>query len=191
MIYGYARVSTVGQVKGNSLEDQERQLREAGAVKIYKDSYTGTKIDRPSLSKLLAVMETGDTFMVTKLDRIARSVKEGIEFFDSLIERGIKVNVLNIGVMDDSPTGRLIRNVFLSFAEFERDNIMERMNEGKAIARANNPEWREGRKPIDVDEEVFQKFREKQKRNEITVAECCRELGIGRLTWYNLCRKAG
>jgi len=184
MIYGYARVSTVGQVKGNSLEDQERQLREAGAVKIYKDSYTGTKIDRPSLSKLLAVMETGDTFMVTKLDRIARSVKEGIEFFDSLIERGIKVNVLNIGVMDDSPTGRLIRNVFLSFAEFERDMIVQRTMEGKAIAK-ERPDYREGRPRIEVD---LTDMYNRTQRGDLTVTEACKELGISRSTWYDRVR---
>lgn len=184
MIYGYARVSTVGQVKGNSLEDQERQLRDAGAVKIYKDSYTGTKIDRPSLSKLLAVMKRGDTFMVTKLDRIARSVKEGIEFFDSLIEKGIKVNVLNIGVMDDSPTGRLIRNVFLSFAEFERDMIVQRTMEGKAIAK-ERPDYREGRPRIEVD---LTDMYNRTQRGDLTVTEACKELGISRSTWYDRVR---
>ena len=184
MIYGYARVSTLGQTKGNSLEDQERQLREAGATKIYKDSYTGTKIDRPSLSKLLAVMKSGDTFMVTKLDRIARSVKDGIEFFDSLIERGIKVNVLNIGVMDDTPTGKLIRNVFLSFAEFERDMIVQRTMEGKAIAK-ERPDYREGRPRIEVD--LTEEYNAVQ-RGDKTVTEACRTLGISRSTWYDRVR---
>ena len=181
MIYGYARVSTLGQTKGNSLEDQERQLKEAGAVKIYKDSYTGTKIDRPSLSKLLAVMEAGDTFTVTKLDRIARSVKDGIEFFDSLIARGIKVNVLNIGVMDDTPTGKLIRNVFLSFAEFERDMIVQRTMEGKAIAR-ERADYREGRPRIEVD--ISKEYKLVQ-RGDKTVIEACKDLGISRTTWYD------
>ena len=181
MIYGYARVSTLGQAKGNSLEEQERALKEAGATKIYKDSYTGTKIDRPSLSRLLGELKAGDTFMVTKLDRIARSVKEGIELFDSLIERGIKVNVLNIGVMDDSPAGRLIRNVFLSFAEFERDMIVQRTMEGKMIAR-ERPDYREGRPRIEVD--LTEQYNLVQ-RGDKTVTEVCKELGISRGTWYN------
>lgn len=184
MIYGYARVSTVGQVKGNSLEDQERQLKEAGATKIYKDSYTGTKIDRPSLSRLLGELKAGDTFMVTKLDRIARSVKEGIELFDSLIARGIKVNVLNIGIMDDSPTGRLIRNVFLSFAEFERDMIVQRTMEGKAIAK-ERPNYREGRPKIEVD--LTEQYNAVQ-RGDKTVTEACKDLGISRSTWYDRVR---
>lgn len=184
MIYGYARVSTLGQAKGNSLEEQERALRESGATKIYKDSYTGTKIDRPSLSRLLGELKAGDTFMVTKLDRIARSVKEGIELFDSLIERGIKVNVLNIGVMDDSPTGRLIRNVFLSFAEFERDMIVQRTMEGKMIAR-ERPDYREGRPRIEVD--LTEQYNLVMKGDK-TVTEACKTLGISRSTWYDRVR---
>ena len=71
MLYGYARVSTRGQAKGgNSLEAQENSLRSAGAAKIYADAFTGTKT-RPELDKLMAVMQSGDTMVVTKLDRIA------------------------------------------------------------------------------------------------------------------------
>lgn len=181
MVYGYARVSTIGQTKGNSLEEQERLLKENGAVKIYKDAYTGTKIDRPSLSILMGVMKEGDTFMVTKLDRIARSVREGIEFFDSLIERGIKVHILNIGVMDDTPAGKLIRNVFLSFAEFERDMIVQRTTEGKAIAR-ERPDFREGRPRIEVD---LTDMYNRTQNGDLTVTEACKELGISRSTWYD------
>lgn len=181
MIYGYARVSTIGQTKGNSLEEQERALKGAGAEKVYKDAFTGTKTDRPMLNKLMREMKPGDTFMVTKLDRIARSVKEGIELFDSLIERGIKVNVLNIGVMDDSPAGKLIRNVFLSFAEFERDMIVQRTMEGKMIAR-ERPGYREGRPKVEVDITRYYKLTEK---GEMTVKEACKELGISRSTWYD------
>ncbi len=181
MVYGYARVSTIGQTKGNSLEDQERLLKEAGATKIYKDAWTGTKMDRPSLTKLMKAMKDGDTFMVTKLDRIARSVKEGIEFFDSLIKRGIKVHILNIGVMDDTPAGKLIRNVFLSFAEFERDMIVQRTAEGKMIAR-ERPDFREGRPKIEVD---LTDMYDRTQRGDLTVVEACKELGISRSTWYD------
>lgn len=78
MIYGYARVSTRGQAKdGNSLEAQENTLRSAGATEIYADAFTGTKAQRPELDKLMAVMQTGDAMVVTKLDRIARSATQG------------------------------------------------------------------------------------------------------------------
>lgn len=184
MIYGYARVSTIGQTKGNSLEDQERLLKESGATKIFKDAYTGTKMDRPSLSLLMEKIEEGDTFMVTKLDRIARSVKEGIDFFDSLIAKGIKVHVLNIGVMDDSPAGKLIRNIFLSFAEFERDMIVQRTQEGKAIAR-ENPSYREGRPRLEFD---ITEYYNLTVTGDMTVTEACKTLGISRSTWYDRVR---
>lgn len=145
MIYGYARVSTKGQAKdGNSLEAQENALRSAGATQIYADAFTGTKTHRPELDKLMAVMQAGDTMVVTKLDRIARSATQGIELVQSLLDKGITVHVLNMGLMDNTPTGKLIRNIMMAFAEFERDMIVERTQEGKAIAK-QNPEFREGR----------------------------------------------
>ena len=145
MIYGYARVSTKGQAKdGNSLEAQEKALRESGANEIYVDAFTGTKTDRPEFDKLMNKIQKGDTLIVTKLDRFARSMSQGSELVSDLIERGIKVYMLNIGVMDNTPSSKLIRNVFFAFAEFERDMIVERTMEGKAIAK-QNPDFREGR----------------------------------------------
>jgi len=145
MIYGYARVSTKWQESdGNSLEAQEKILRENGAAEIFADSFTGVKSDRPKLNELLEKLQTGDTVIVAKLDRIARSMIQGSELINTLIERGIKVNVLNIGVMDNTPTSKLIRNIFFAFAEFERDIIIERTREGKNIAK-QNPGFKDGR----------------------------------------------
>ncbi len=145
MVYGYARVSTKGQAKdGNSLEAQEKALRLAGATDIYMDAFTGTKSSRPELDRLLKALRDGDTLVVTKLDRIARSATQGIELIQSLLDRGVTVHVLNMGLMDNTPTGKLIRNVMLAFAEFERDMIVERTSEGKAIAKQRK-DFREGR----------------------------------------------
>lgn len=145
MIYGYARVSTKGQAKdGNSLEAQERVLREAGAEVIYSDAFTGTKTDRPELNKLLAELKADDKIIVTKLDRMARTTTQGIELVNDLLERGVVVHILNMGLMDSTPTGKLIRTIFLGFAEFERDMIVERTQEGKAIAK-QKPDFKEGR----------------------------------------------
>ena len=147
MIYGYARVSTRQQGKdGNSLEAQEKALREEGATEIYRDVFTGTKTDRPAFDELLNKMTAGDTLIVTKLDRFARSIGQGSELVSDLINRGIKVNILNLGVMDNTPASKLIRNIFLAFAEFERDMIVERTQEGKAVSK-QNPNFREGRPP--------------------------------------------
>ena len=112
MIYGYARVSTKGQAKdGNSLEAQTKALREHGATQIYSDAFTGTKAHRPELDKLMERVQDGDTLVVTKLDRIARSATQGTELIQSLLDNGIKVHILNMGILDNTPTGKLIRNI--------------------------------------------------------------------------------
>lgn len=154
MIYGYARVSTKGQARdGNSLEVQKIELEQNGATKIYSDAYTGTKLERPEFDMLLDEIQPGDTLVVTKLDRFCRSASQGIELVDELIDKGVKVHILNMGMLDNTPTGKLIRNVMLCFAEFERDMIVQRTSEGKAIAK-KNPGYREGRKPTYKREQI-------------------------------------
>lgn len=185
MIYGYARVSTKGQARdGNSLEDQERQLREKGCSEIFHDSFTGTKMVRPQFAELMGKLRAGDTLVVTKLDRFARNTAGGIETINMLLERGVSVHILNMGLIDDTPTGKLIVTVLLAFAEFERNMIVERTSAGKAVAKATKPGWREGRKEKEVSKEAVSKFREKIKKGEITVTDCCKELGISRALWY-------
>lgn len=155
MKYGYARVSTHWQASdGNSLEAQIESLNAAGADKIYMDEYSGRTTKRPQLDELLSVISSGDELIVTKLDRMARSVIEGSELIKRLQEKKITVNVLNIGCMDNSPTGRLITNVMLSFAEIERDMIIERTQEGKNAAKRNNPDFKDGRPCKFSDEQM-------------------------------------
>lgn len=138
MHYGYARVSTVGQaVKGNSLEYQEKELMEAKAEKVYVDTYTGTKMERPQFDLLLKELKAGDTLIVTKLDRIARTATDGYELIKELLNSGVKVHVLNMGLLDNSPTGDLILHIFLAFAEFERQMIVQRTAEGREMAKEN------------------------------------------------------
>lgn len=186
MIYGYARVSTKGQARdGNSLAEQKEKLKTAGAQKIYVDSFTGTKIERPEFDKLKNKITTGDTLVVTKLDRIARSAGQGTQLVQDFLNRGIRVNVLNMGMMDNTPTGRLIMNVMFAFAEFERDMIVQRTQEGKEIAR-QKPGFKDGRPRLNISPALFQKFLKMQKRGELTVKDCCEELGISRSSWYNL-----
>ena len=92
----------------------------------------------------MKIIQSGDKLIITKLDRIARSVIHGIQLIENLSDKGVIINVLNMGIIDSSPTGKLIRNIMLSFAEFERDIIKQRTQEGKAIAR-QNPNFRDGR----------------------------------------------
>ena len=145
MKYGYARVSTKGQATGgNSLEAQEQELYAAGAEKIIYDSFTGTSMSRPNFDELLKELKAGDTLIVTKLDRFARSVSQASDLITQLIDRGITIHVLNLGVLSNDSVSTLLRNVLLSFAQFERDMIVQRTQEGKAIAR-QRPGYREGR----------------------------------------------
>ena len=148
MVYGYARVSTKGQAReGNSLEAQMDLLKSAGAEKIFTDSFTGTKMDRPEFMKLRGLLKEGDTLIVSKLDRFARSVGQASDLITELIDQGVKVNVLNLGILSNDSVSTLMRNVLLSFAQFERDMIIERTQEGKAIAK-QDPNFREGRPPL-------------------------------------------
>jgi DNA invertase Pin-like site-specific DNA recombinase len=146
MNYGYIRVSTAKQVKGNSFEDQERALRDAGAENIVKESYTGTKLHRPEFDKLIAQLQPGDVLKVTKMDRFARSAPEACSLIRSLVDRGVDVHVLNMGIADNSPMGKLMVTILAAFAEFERDLIIERTSAGKAIAKTKEG-FRDGRPP--------------------------------------------
>src|SRR5699024_3988949 len=138
--YGYSRISTIEQ----DLRSQMKMLEEENCDFIYTEKFTGTKMDRKEFNKLLDVLEEGDTLVVTKLDRFARSVRGGIEVIKQLFDLGVRVHVLNMGVIENTPTGRLILNIMMSFAEFERDMIVERTQGGKMIAK-QEPDFREGR----------------------------------------------
>lgn len=140
MKYGYARVSTNGQ----ELEVQKEKLLEEGCEKIYEDKFTGTKRDRPRFIQLLQELKKGDTLVVTKLDRLARNVKEGIEVVEELFEKGVRVHVLNVGLLEDTTMGRFFLQTMLAVAEMERNMIVERTQEGKALAK-QKPDFREGR----------------------------------------------
>lgn len=190
MKYGYARVSTCKQAKnGNSLQDQERMLTEAGVLpeNIFADSYTGTKLDRPKFDALLEVIKPGDELVVCKLDRFARSSNDGSKLVQRLVDDGISVNILNMGKADNTPVGKLMVTIMLAFAEFERDMIIERTSAGKVYAREHKEGYREGRPVGEYPD--FQKFFKMQKDGSITVEAACKEMGISRSQWYNLSRK--
>ena len=138
--YGYARVSTRQQ----DLEGQLRQLEEEHCDKIFFEKITGTKSDRPEFQKLLQTVQAGDTLVVTKLDRFARSTQDALNTIKVLFEKGVRINVLNLGVIENTSTGRLIFTIFSAFADFERDLIVERTREGKEIAK-QRPGFKEGR----------------------------------------------
>lgn len=147
MIYGYARVSSKKQLHGNSLEEQRAALSANGAVSITAEQYTGKTTSRPKLQALIASLRAEDTLMVTKLDRLARNVTEGIELIRELFARDIKVHVLNIGLLENTSMGNFFITTLLAVAELERSMIIERTQAGKEVARTKAG-FREGRPPL-------------------------------------------
>ena len=145
MIYGYVRVSTRGQLDNNSLQQQEEEIRKKYPdVKIFKEQFTGTTTNRPIFNELMDTLEEGDSLVVTKLDRFCRTTEEGLEAIENLRNKGVSVHILNMGLIEDTAMGKLILTNLLAFAEFERNMIVERTQQGKEIAR-QNPNFREGR----------------------------------------------
>ena len=142
--YGYARVSTVRQTGGNSQEEQEALLRSSGCSEVVLEQYTGKTTDRPKLNQLISRFQPGDTLMVTKLDRLARTVQEGKRLIETLINKDITVTILNMGTISNKPMDKLMLSVLFAFAEFERDMIIERTQSGKAIAKTKEG-FRDGR----------------------------------------------
>ncbi|MCU4760340.1 recombinase family protein [Bacillus cereus] len=135
MIYGYGRVSTNKQ----ELDIQIKALKEAGATKIYKEKISGAKADRKELNNLLEVIKAGDTLVVTKADRIARSLSQLETIVTELTNRGVAVHIINMGMFTaetmENPMTKLLFNVLGAFAEFERSMILERTQEGIKDAR--------------------------------------------------------
>ena len=182
---GYGRVSSKGQEKnGNSLEDQARQLKEAGCAEedIVLEAYTGSKMERPKFSDLLEELEAGDTLVVCKLDRFARTAKEGLEVVENLMARGVSVHILNMGLIEDTPMGRVILTVMLAFAQFEREVIVERTSAGKALAKEKEG-YREGRPRVEIPDN-FLEYVAKHEAGEISVSAACKEMGVARAHWY-------
>jgi DNA invertase Pin-like site-specific DNA recombinase len=164
MKYGYARVSTFNQ----NLEAQIQTLKSEGCNRIYFEKFTGKKVDRPQFQELLLLLKEGDTLVVTKLDRFARSTTDAIETVKALFQKGVKIHILNMGLVEDTPTGRLIFTILSAFADFERDMIVERTQEGKAIAKQRD-DFREGRPRKHTQKQVEQalKFLETHSYKEV------------------------
>jgi DNA invertase Pin-like site-specific DNA recombinase len=142
MKVGYARVSSRGQ----SLELQHSRLQAAGCDKIFEEKRSGGKgTDRPALADTLEFVREGDTLVITKLDRLARSVTDLASIADTLARKGVGFVVLDQPIDTTTPTGRLIYNVLGAIAEFERELIAERRMDGIEDARKKGVKF--GRKP--------------------------------------------
>ncbi|UVK55846.1 recombinase family protein [Mesorhizobium sp. AR02] len=142
MLVGYARTSTFEQEAG--LAAQVRDLSRLGCEKIYKEQASALGI-RTALEEAIEFCREGDTFVVTKLDRLARSVKHMWMVLDRLQTKMVAVRIENLGIDTGTPTGKLMLNILGGVAEFEREMMLERQREG--IARAKAAGQYKGRKP--------------------------------------------
>jgi DNA invertase Pin-like site-specific DNA recombinase len=142
MIYGYARVSTDGQ----TLDSQREALIGAGAEKVFAEKASGIRSDRPELVRVLAAAREGDTLLVTRLDRLARSTVNLLSILDGLSRKGTMFRSLNENWADTTtPHGRLTVTIVGGVAEFERELIRARTSEGRARAKARGQSL--GRRP--------------------------------------------
>ena len=177
MLIGYARVSTLDQ----NLDLQRDALHQAGCEKIYTDTISGAKAQRPGLDECLSYARRGDTLVVWKLDRLGRNLKNLIEVAGHLDAGGVGLVSLQERIDTNTPGGKLVFHVFGALAEFERELIRERTNAGLQAARARGR--RGGRKPA-LDTKKREIARALHTNPNLSVAEICRTLGVSRATFY-------
>lgn len=186
-IYGYCRVSGYAQeLYGSGLDSQKDCiLQKYPTAEIYSESYTGMKVERPEFAKVIHKLKAGDTFVVCKLDRFSRTAADGAKLIQELVSRQVTVDILNMGVVDGTPMGKLMVTMLLAFAEFEHDMILERMNTGKAHAAAQGKRTcgRLAKSPVE-----FESCYNEVLSATMTVAEACNRLEICKSTWYKLVR---
>ena len=180
MKIGYARVSTTGQ----DLAWQLETLQAEGCERIYKDKYTGTRADRPEFQDMLKALRAGDTLVVTKLDRLARNTKEGIEIVQDLFNRDIKVHVLNVGLLENTSMGNFFLTTMLAVAELERNMIVERTGEGRQRAKKQGKHMgRHGRPKKDIDRAL--KLYDERESNGMSVNDIVELTKVPRATVYH------
>lgn len=183
MIYGYARVSTEEQC----LDRQIDQLKKVGIEEeyIYKEKMSGTKSNRPKLKALLNVLEQGDTVYIESLNRLGRSSADLITLMQTFANMGVSLISLKEQLDFSSAAGKMMAQFLAILAEFERNCIVERVNEGLAAARARG---RIGGRPA-TPEKTLDKALKMYDMHNLTVSEICRACGISRPTLYKALRE--
>lgn len=179
MLIGYARTSTTEQVAG--LEAQIRDLEAAGCEEVFSERVSSVK-ERAKLNAAVKFCRKGDTLVITKLDRLARSVSKALEIVEALDAKGVALRILSLGgdVIDTkSASGKLILTMFAGFAQFERDMMLERQKEG--IAKAKDEGKYKGRKPTARAKGDEARALASQGK---TPTEIAKALGIGRASVY-------
>lgn len=178
MLVGYARISTDDQ----DLSLQRDALRAAGCERLFEDTMSGAKAERPQLTEALDFLRPGDTIVVWRLDRLGRSLSNLIELMNTLAERGISFKSVTEQIDTTTSGGKLIFHIFGALAEFERELIRERTRAGLAAARARG---RTGGRPRKLDDpRKLAMARALYDDGTHTVEDICKTLGISRATFY-------
>ena len=145
MKFGYARVSGLSQ----DLAQQKEQLVKNGVDEdnVYAEKFTGTTEQRPKWQKLNKQLRKDDEVVFTKVDRIGRNVKVAVDIVNDLLDKGVKVYIIQLNgyVNKQDAMGKMLFNFLTIMAEFEHDMIVDRLAQGKAYAKAHNPNYHEGR----------------------------------------------
>lgn len=175
MIIGYARVSTQDQNPSLQLD----ALAAAGCEEVFHEKATGKFRDRPELTNCLRTLRKGDTLVVWKLDRLARSLKDLVEIFHDLSKRDVGFRSLTESIDTTSSGGRLVFHIFGALAEFEHSLIRERTLAGLAAARARGR--RGGRRPI-LSKQDVRKAAAMLADPDITKTEVAKHFGVSRVT---------
>lgn len=177
MLIGYARVSTADQ----NLDLQKDALNTAGCERLFTDTASGAKAERPGLTQALKECRKGDTLVVWKLDRLGRSLSHLVETVRDLMAQGVGFKSLQENIDTTTSGGKLIFHIFASLAEFEQDLIRDRTNAGLSAARARG---RKGGRPKGVDEKKRKAALALSRDTTRSVREICEILGVSRNTYY-------
>lgn len=178
MIIGYARTSTTDQVAG--LEAQLRELQSAGCEKIFREQASSVEL-RLQLQFAIEFLREGDFLVITKLDRLARSISDLMIIIQNLEKKKVGLRILNLGMDTHTPTGKLMLTVLGGIAQFEREIMLERQREGIAKAKAEGKY--KGRKSIALD--LKQEVR-RLVSNGMTKSGVAKQVGIGEATVYRI-----
>jgi DNA invertase Pin-like site-specific DNA recombinase len=162
-------------------------LTAAGCYRVFTETASGARTDRPTLEQLLDQLRPGDTLVVWKLDRLGRSLRHLVDTVTGLAERGIGFRSLQEAIDTTTPGGKLVFHVFAALAEFERDLVRERTSAGLAAARA-----RHGGRPSVLTGHKLQVAQEMHASGQYTVAAIAKALGVSRASIYrHLSRASG
>jgi DNA invertase Pin-like site-specific DNA recombinase len=180
MLIGYARVSTHDQ----TLALQRDALEKAGCTRIYEETISSTKADRPKLAEALAYAREGDVLVVWRLDRLGRSVPNLIEILNEIAAKGVGFKSLQESIDTTTPMGKLFFHLSAAFAQYERDLIQERTRAGLAAARARGRFGGRPRLAATDNPKLVARAKKLHESRELTIKEICDTLHISQTTLY-------